>query len=242
MNPTSSPDVSALLSFIGYGNPTARLRFMGVEEGLGGALVNGEAWENIWARCGWTSIMDMYWAHLTLREQGQPIEISRPRKGSTTCWRFMARIARAVDGHADYLDATKAVEYVRTQLGRTGGGTFLTELSPVPARRSGRPDLPQIFVSSASNKELLAARHQQQLELLHRTVGITICFGWGMRDAFASHLGVEWRPIAERLACSEDNLTFLMPYFGNGQMSEKLISTLVNSPEFQLALQRTALV
>lgn len=230
----------ALLSFIGYGNPNAGLRFVGAEEGLGGAMTIEEQSVNLRARCAWPEIADMREAHLTLVENGERIDIAQPRPGSTGVWRFMSRIALAAEGSDGFNDDERVTEYVRKRLGRRDGSTLLTELSPVPTRKSSRPTVLR-SVSDHEWSRLMERRRQRQLALLRERPGITICFGLGKRAEFARQLEIDWSSIAERIYASGDGMTFLLPFFGNGQLSKASLRSFVSSEHFSAALRTAGL-
>lgn len=75
----SRRDLSGIGNFLGYGNPRAKLWFVGGEEGFGGRMTEAERIDSLHARASWVPVRDMYEAHLELREDGKPIDISRPR-------------------------------------------------------------------------------------------------------------------------------------------------------------------
>ncbi|MBW0145784.1 hypothetical protein [Sphingomicrobium clamense] len=230
----------SLLTFIGYGNPAARLRFVGAEEGLGGAMSPGEQAANLRARCQWPEIYDMREAHLTLVERGEPIDISRPRPGSTGVWRFMSRIALAAEGSDGFNDDDLVTHYVRNKLGRREGSTLLTELSPVPAKKSSRPTAIK-SISEEEWSDLMERRRQRQLSILRAQEAVTICFGLGKREQFARQLEIDWHGISDRVFSSRDGMTFLLPFFGNGQLSKADLKSFVCSQPFRAAAKKAGL-
>lgn len=230
-----------ILSFLGYGLPSGPIWFVGREEGLGGKMSDGnEVRRNLHARGKWQKIMDLYDAHLTLTEQGRRIDISKPRKGSVTVWLWMSRIARAYEGHSDWRDREKARIYMRTRLGRRDGCTFITELSPVPKRNlADRSWLPE-FMSQKGAKDLLELRREELRCLVQSEQSkLVICFGTMGRDSYSQLLGFEkWDKIAERVWKSPKENYFLLPFFGNGQITEGRLAMLVDSKEFR-SLRKT---
>jgi hypothetical protein len=234
----SEQQLRGLLGFIGYGNLAAPLRFIGAEEGFGGAMSPVEQHENLVARCGWRSVEDLRDAHLALTEGGRPIDVARPRSGSTGVWRFMARFALAVEGDPAFAEAERAANYMRTRLGRRGGTTLLTELRPIPARRSAQPPALRNFGDEGLIESLLQDRRRLQTHVLREYAGVTLCYGIAKREDFAAHLEIEWEPMCGPFARGADGMSFLLPFFGNGQMSEGLVKQFVASPEFQAALSR----
>lgn len=247
-------EVRGLARHIGYGNPAAPLWFVGGEEGLGGSMSAREQADNLTARASWEPVMDMAAAHRTLREAGGFIEDLIDRPGATMTWRFMARIARAFEGAADWDDAAGAADYVRHQLGRDNGQTFLTELRPFPAQCAQPPGLSE-FPDRGLIDAVLGERQGQQMELLHRHRPLAvICYGASLRDRFARHFGlcwelfetIEWRSAksgARRctpLYCGrighpahEPTRAFLLPFLGNGAIGAPVLRGFIATGEFQ---------
>lgn len=247
-------EVRGLARHIGYGNPAAPLWFVGGEEGLGGKMNMREQADNLAARASWKPVMDMAAAHRMLQEAGGFIEDLIDRPGATTTWRFMARIARAFEGAADWQDAGEAASYVGHQLGRSNGRTFLTELRPFPAQRAQPPGLSN-FPDRGLIDTVLAERRDHQMELLHRHCPrVVICYGASLRDRFTSHFGlrwelfetVEWRSAnsgARRrtpLYCGRiehpahaPTRAFLLPFLGNGAIGVPVLRGFIATGEFQ---------
>ena len=76
----------------------------------------------------------------------------------------MARIARALEGADDWADAADAADYVRRHLGRRDGTTFLTELSPFPAREAQPAELGN-FADRELIDAVLTERHRTHTNL-----------------------------------------------------------------------------
>jgi hypothetical protein len=112
MDKWSKSESENILGFLGYGRPSAPVWFIGQEEGLGGKMPEAEARRNLHARGNWQRIMDLREAHLNLTELGEPIDIEKRRKGSSTVWLWMSRIVRAYEGSGDWRDIEKAREYM----------------------------------------------------------------------------------------------------------------------------------
>ncbi|GAO40231.1 hypothetical protein SCH01S_45_00740 [Sphingomonas changbaiensis NBRC 104936] len=232
-----------LNKFIGYGNPAGPVWFFGAEEGLGGKMNPQEQQRNLLRRCEWEPVMDMFEAHQTLCEAGEPIDISSSkRKGHTGVWRWMSRVARAFDGASNYLDATHAAAFMRNSLGRRDGSTFLTELRAIPAARSGS--------FQRSSGTLVEERRREQLTLLskHQPTAV-VCYGTTLKDDFSKHLEIDWgvsdvipwvsakgrliRTVIYRAnirwEIGRTTSVFLLPFFGQGAMSGALLSGFVES-------------
>lgn len=130
----SAEELAKVINFLGYGSLSDSVWFIGIEEGLG-EMGTGDANMNLKARGSFEETMDLYEAHRRLQRNENPIDIET-KPPSTQVWRWIAKIMRARKGNSDWGDRNHAKEYVQYSLGRRGGGTFLTELSPIPARRS----------------------------------------------------------------------------------------------------------
>lgn len=139
-------------------------------------------------------------------------------------------------------------------MGRSDGRTFLTELSPFPARRAKPPGLGD-FSDRGLIESLLAERHHQQTELLRRyRPRAVICYGASIRDRFATHFGLRWQlldTIGWRSAKSgavrhtplyfgridhpahQPTTAFLLPFLGNGALGVPLLRGFIFTREFQ---------
>src|ERR1700679_419842 len=97
LNPIpSTEELDRIVGFLGYGNPHQSVWFIGFEEGLGD-MTDQDTWWNLKARGQFKPLMDLYEAHLSMRQRGQPIDISR-EPPTTQVWRFAAKIMRAREG------------------------------------------------------------------------------------------------------------------------------------------------
>jgi hypothetical protein len=113
----SSDEIERIVGFLGYGRTVDSVWFIGIEEGLGN-MEEDDALKNLRARAKFDSVMDMYHAHLQLREKGDLIDFKR-KIPSTQVWKFMAKIVRTSEGYEDWADKKPANEYIRTRLGRS---------------------------------------------------------------------------------------------------------------------------
>jgi hypothetical protein len=236
----SDQEKRGLLSFIGYGSPSAPLWFIGAEEGLGGKMLGDEERKNLRARGAWNEVMDLCAAHLTLTESGAKIDIREKRKGSIAVWLWMSRIARAFEGSRDWNEKERAREYVQTRLGRLNETksptTFLTELSPVPEKKTGEPKWLVELRSGDESHKLLAQREARIRELLHsHGPKLVVCYGLRTKQEFARLLNVDsWIEVAKGVLKAPDKNVFLLPFFGQAQISEALVSRLVSLPSFHV--------
>lgn len=224
----SMKDVEKIVGFLGYGNPRESVWFIGIEEGLGDAD-SVDALENLKARGTFDAIMDLRDAHhKRLRENGTPINFDT-RPPSTPVWQWIAKIMRAYEGKDNWRDVSLANEYIRCSLGRSDGATFLTELSPIPSNSAANNAWMEAFNELDSEfHQGLARRRGRLLQLLNDSrPRMVICYGDGKVKAreYERFLGAEWTSIGVRIA-RDAKRTYpflLLPFFGNGQMSQSVI-------------------
>jgi len=225
----STEELNRIVNFAGYGRPTADVWFIGFEEGLG-KMSSAEARKNVKARGTFDPVMDLREAHLRLVEGGMPINIEN-RKSFTPVWLWMAKIMRAKLKHRDWRDKELAKDNLRTQLGRADGCTFLTELSPIPSRRATDDDWKSWFKKQDEELEDKIARRKLDLNSLRlkSSPSLIICYGFGRSKEFSELLRVEWRLISgrPRISTSSDKRFLLLPFFGNGLVSETVIEFLL---------------
>ena len=112
-------EVEKLLSFIGYGDLSAPIWFLGMEEAGGGE-------ENLRYRLRFDSIEDLYLGHkkLGITKHHEDKRLIQPT------WRGMCVIMLALRG----IDVNREEirNYQSQHLGRFGDETFLLELMPIP--------------------------------------------------------------------------------------------------------------
>ncbi len=223
----SIAEVEGIVGFLGYGKPADSVWFIGKEEGLGN-MNEADAKGNLRARAKFDSVMDLYHAHMKLRESGAPIDFQR-KIPSTQVWKFMAKIMRARDGHESWADRVGVNEYIRTQLGRSEGQTFLTELSPVPASDAADKRWMQMFKNKDPQLEGKIRRRREKLKQLLEDgrPRLVICYGLPKAEDFADLLGIKWEPISEKAFKSADSRCLLLPFFGQGQMSREVVEELL---------------
>ena len=223
----SIAEVESVVGFLGYGRPSDSVWFIGKEEGLG-SMGEDDAVKNLQARAKFDSVMDLYYAHLKLRENGGPIDFER-KIPSTQVWKFMAKIMRAREGFENWEDRVGVNEYIRTHLGRSDGQTFLTELSPIPASDGADKRWMQLLKQSDPQVDAKIKRRQVKLRQLLRDSAprLVICYGQTKALAFAEVLGISWVRKSKQISTSPDNRCLLLPFFGQGQMSRGVIEALL---------------
>jgi hypothetical protein len=239
----SPEEIGKLVGFLGYGNPSAPVWFIGIEEGIGGMTPDDESY-NLKARSRFDTIMDLHRAHLLLQENGRPIDIKH-NPPSTQVWQYMAKImlARrnefecAPENREAVVKNRKAVHhYIGHKLGRAGNETFLTELKPFPQRAAHLGDLQARFQAADPSLETkISARRAALRGLLKNRDDrqLVICYGAaaGWRNQFESLLDVKFGPLAakSKIEKSPDSQVILLPFFGYGRMSHGVISELAAS-------------
>ena len=223
----SPEQVSRIVGFIGYGNTCAPVWFIGLEEGLGN-MDSDDTDRNLIARGRFDETTDLYKAHLQLRAGGHPIDVEK-NPPTTQVWRWMAKIMRARRGESDWSEKKSAKNYVRLNLGRSEGGTFLTELSPIPAHNTvGGKKWHGWFMHL--DPELISHLSQRQERLgqmlRQSSPHLVVCYGRGSADKFAQLLDVDWQPVSPKISKSPDSRCLLLPFFGQGHMSHDVVRDL----------------
>jgi hypothetical protein len=224
----SDEAVKRIVGFLGYGNVSARVWFIGHEEGLGRAS-HDEAIINLVARGHFQPIMDLVRAHHFLRENGQSIEIET-KKSFTQVWTWMAKLMRARAGEADWRDKEGAKAYVRQRLGRRTGETFLTELSPIPRRTQKDNSWMDWFQTRKRDLNPLLEKRQKALRVLfyRHAPSLVVCYGSGAKCQFQELFSLgAWERTNELREASSDRHILMLPFFGNGHMKHAVIETLL---------------
>ena len=117
-------EVEHLLSFIGYGNLSAPIWFLGMEEGGGGE-------DNLRCRLTFDSVEDLYTGHKKLGI----VKHHEGRRIIQPTWRAMCVIMLELMGKV--VNREEIRRYQADELGRSGKTTFLLELMPLPKPRIG---------------------------------------------------------------------------------------------------------
>lgn len=143
----------------------------------------------------------------------------------------MAKIMRAYMEEQHWRDPEAAEEYVQFRLGRHDGDTFLTELSPIPAGKAAdttwmtwfRERDPELHQKLEKRGETL----RQKLRERENAPPLVICYSLPRADKFGELLGIQWEAVSEKVRSSLDSKNWLVPFFGNGQMSHSVIEELL---------------
>ena len=229
----SEQEVERIAGFLGYGNPCGSVWFIGIEEGLGGATLD-DAIKNLKARGKFEKeIMDLREAHhKRLRDKRGPIDwdVSPPWAPP---WQWMAKIMRAYEGERDWNDKSSANKYVQACLGRSGGATFLTELSPIPSKKAADNEFRQALegLHPALNKKIEDRRNSLIRLLEESRPAMVICYGDGQVKTreFAEFFGVEWESVGNsiRRDPARPYPFILVPFFGLGKMKAAVIEEML---------------
>lgn len=218
--------IENITGFLGYGNPVESVWFIGIEEGLGQAT-SEDAIINLSKRGQFKEIMDLREAHhRRLWNTGRLIDFDA-NPPFTPVWQWIAKIMCACSGN-DWS------EYLKSDLGRSDGETFLTELSPIPSRDT--KESREWFKAFEDRCAELGARLDKQLEnrknallrlLQEKRPRLAICYGDGKERScnFARFFDLEWTLIGERIKKgSKHSCPFLLlPFFGQGQMKQSVL-------------------
>jgi hypothetical protein len=220
-------ELDKIVRLLGYGRPSAPVWFIGMEEGLGG-MNSEDTSMNLRSRCSFAETMDLRQAHLLLRQKGIPIDVET-NLPSTSVWRFMAKIMLARSGDKNWKDREETKNYVRFRLGRQNEETFLTELSPIPSRKTG--DKQRMISFGARVPDLagkLDRRRAKLTELLRMSnPRLVVCYGLRRVDDFEQLMRTKLSSRATKIYASDDNGRLLLPFFGCGQMSLIVIEDLL---------------
>ncbi len=226
-NYLTPPELASVIGFLGYGNPSRSVWFIGFEEGLGN-MTSADALWNLKTRGQFKPIMDLYEAHLNMRQNGQVIDVSK-KPPTTQVWRWMAKLMIARGG-LDWSDKQEAVQYVRTSLGRSSGETFLTELSPIPTRSQSDLSWAKWFKDHVDDVQTKIGRRQTMLKSLLSASSPqrVFCYGIGRKREFSELLGTDWHQVCPDVFTSTNSEHILLPFFGNGCMSKRVVESLLD--------------
>lgn len=218
----SAEDLGVLVDHLGYGNPSAPIWFVGMEERLVGDLGDNLRWRIREFRHPVDTIAN------TLRAPWVP---SGTVPGTPT-WRLMAKIARLLlDPLAadDWDDGKLARDYVCTRLGAADGSTFLAEILPLPAPRIDTwPYARSHWETRADYLRAVLENRQRLLRgfaLQHRPK-VIFCYGSSLwehyqgafpAEAFREHRLLRRDPrkqaVAVRVGAWEQAVVVLTPFF-----------------------------
>ena len=114
--------IKNLLAFRGYGNPSGRFWFIGMEEG------GKSDFEHLRIRA------DKFPQLGDLAETHSHFPTHNMSKLTTSTWGLMSSIVGRINGEQNWWDTEFRRAYQATKLGRLGGETYLTEMLPLPKK------------------------------------------------------------------------------------------------------------
>src|SRR5580704_12463372 len=173
-------DWKRIENFVGYGNAEAAIVFVGMEEGLASV----DALESdLLCRSGFKQVMDVEVAHRCLAK-GPRLFTDRPRGQRT--WRVMADVMLHFEHQLPQNPAERRrarTMYRAKYLGRSNGGSLLTELLPYPSTSTARWPYAR-FGKFNSRNEYESKMLESRVRLLRSAIQdhprrAIICYGRG---------------------------------------------------------------
>ncbi len=220
-----------LYNFIGYGNLSGSVWFIGVEEG------GAEVWRNetltleesLRLRAHYDLAMDF--RHVWEDLYGISLD---SWKGATT-WRYMAAFLLALQGTKPDTDAVRRYLFQDNQLGRLDGDHFLCEFMPLPKSSKWRIEpYGDVWATVREYRQAVApCRRRLILETIqkHPSVRLLVSYERDMEDLFLRDLDAErvkeWTLFTRqrytlwqfRLASTRILHMVQTPFFGQGKIS-----------------------
>ncbi len=220
-----------LRNFKGYGDPSGRFWFIGIEE-------RGEGTpEELAVRLKYRDIEDLLysqspavWGHSPLWEDFDPTKL-------IPTWTTMIKIVLRLNGHPAWADRDAVREYQKQEFGKLHGDTFLTELLPLPKRSDG--DFPSWWPWSSWDEyaEEVLPRRVEMIRTLfeaHRP-RFVFCYGkgyWQLHQKLFPE--INFTPIlAGKMQIAElgSSTIVLTPFFAWFLMTNKLIDKMAKKVE-----------
>jgi hypothetical protein len=232
-------EIERIANFQGYGSLSAPVWFIGIEEGLG-KMSDDDAKRNLKARGSFETVMDLRDAHLRLREGGQLIDIET-KQSFTQVWQYMAKVMLARNGDRNWWELPVAEQYIRSSLGRRGGETFMTELSPIPSKSSANKEWYRWFEARLGSElgPMLENRKRKLKQILTKPIEkgkvpkLVVCYSQPRANEFEGLLDIKWKPVPDCprvCVASRDSVRYLLlPFFGFGQIGHQVIQDLFDS-------------
>jgi hypothetical protein len=173
MTSDSRIDWNAIAKFVGFGPPSAKVLFLGMEEGMSSGT---DLTEDLVTRSGYEPYEDLLKA-----QGGMPSEFFGANPKSQRTWRPMCHVMLRRSGVAN-IDNEKRCRYQADQLGRGNGETLLAELLPYPNPSTGV----WLYADRYANRELMV---NSRINLLRKefelaTFELVVAYGKGHWDHF----------------------------------------------------------
>ena len=157
-----------LTGFLGYGNPSGRFWFMGIEE-----VGRGSPRE--------LRIRADHFA--PVEDQARARTLVNPGVNLRTCdspvWPPMCRIISRINGDPGWRSLGRAKDYLESQLGRLRGETFLTGVLPLPKRSGNDWPYDHLWTTKDEYVESVLEGRIELLRELHEESNPTYTFCYG---------------------------------------------------------------
>jgi hypothetical protein len=213
-------DWNAIEGFIGYGNPSAAVVFVGLEEGLDSES-NLDA--ELRLRSRFPAVIDLAKAFFDARWQRKLLDPGRTVSQKT--WRPMCDLMLRRQGNTAPTLAERNA-YQASRLGRSGQATLLTELLPYP--NVGITSWPYAAYGRFTTRaEYAAAMIGPRITLLQATLSepthkLVVCYGKGQWENYKRLFPhAAWRSEnGYEVADSEGKRILLTPHFSRPDFNE----------------------
>jgi hypothetical protein len=222
---TLTPDqIERLLEWQGYGNPSGRFWFIGMEEGGTPPLVELQARADLWQKVEDLADAPRPWEH--------NFDLT---KSITSVWDGIIRIVGGLSGEPEWMSSSFVRDYQARKLGRRSGDTFLTEVLPLPKRSVGDWPYESLWKQKKDYEAAVRPERMTMLSGLHQRYGpqFTFCYGksnWAYyRQIFPA---VEFKPLVDghlELGQVGDSNIVLMQHFSAWGFTNKAIALIVES-------------
>jgi hypothetical protein len=218
--------IEQLLGFVGYGNPSGRFWFLGMEE-QGAAIPEDFDLELKW-RLSFKQVEDLIpahrrWADFKSNEPFDPNKLVRT-------WSIMSRLVLRLSGSVNWQSPESVRSYQSERLGRADGETFLTELLPLPAPSLAHWPYGAYFPNRTEYVHQVLPRRLEQLRMLfdQHHPEFVFCYGKGYWDFHKKMFAeVEFEAKLDgriQIGTSGSSTIVLCPFFAPFATSNSLIS------------------
>lgn len=226
------------ITFLGCGNAGAPIWFIGMEPGACESRLSLK--DNVKIRINsFGETISLSEAHHLLKEDNQKL---------SQVWLFASKIVCSITNVSDWDNAIKAKEHTHTKFGTVNGITLAVELLPLP--RSNMKIWPEIYKELFPNYETYKKIIlKERLEFLRKKIAIhkpkfIFAYGKGNYSDYQklSDVKTKWTNLPDLLndrflgrnlslvsvGISDKTIYVLLPFLGNGWISEKDIEIITN--------------